>query len=305
MITKKRLMAIFTIILSIIMLSRVFGAEVNTYKPKYATTTANVNLRYQSSLNSVNVLQSVKKGTDVKIIGDQGSFFIVQLNNNKVGFLSKEYVTITSDKNIGKTFTSMTPKEYETKSNVNVRCGPSSSFKKVGSLKKGTIVTVFGVIDNFYVVIFEESKVGLIDRSLLEQSYENVDYNPNNLSKRDLVIYYINEARKENGLKELQDDTDLNRLATLKSEDMVKNNYFLHTSPTLGTPFEMIKNYGLTYNYAGENIAGNTSMKAAVDKWMDSESHKKNILSTNYTKIGVGVTKSDKYGYVIVALFTD
>lgn len=67
----------------------------------------------------------------------------------------------------------------------------------------------------------------------------------------------------------------------------------------------MLKNYGLTYNYAGENIAGNISMKAAVDKWLASESHKKNILSNKYTKIGVGVEKSDKYGYIIVAIFTD
>lgn len=288
MISKKKLMIIFTIFLSLIMVSRVLGATVNTYKPKYGYTTSNVNLRYQSALESGNIIESVKKGTDVKIIGDKDSFYIVQLSNNKVGFLSKEYVTISNNKTIGKVFTSMTPKEYETKSNVNVRIGPSSSFKKVGSLKKGEIVTVFGVIDNFYTVIFDDNKVGLIKRNLLEESFENVDYNPNNLSKRDLVIYYINEARKENGLLELKDTEDLNRLALLKAEDMVKNNYFLHTSPTYGTPFEMIKKYGLTYTVAGENIAGNTSMKSAVDKWLASESHKRNILSDKYTKIRCG-----------------
>ena len=67
----------------------------------------------------------------------------------------------------------------------------------------------------------------------------------------------------------------------------------------------MLKNYGLTYNYAGENIAGNTSMKDTVDKWMASESHKKNILSSKYKNIGVGVQKSPRYGYIIVAIFTD
>ncbi len=232
MITKKRLMVIFTIVLSLIMISKVIGAEVNTYKPKYGTVTSNVNLRYQSTLSSNNIIQSVKKGTDIKIIGDQNDFYIVQLNNNRVGFVSKDYVKITTDKSIGKSFTSITPKEYETKSNVNVRIGPSSTFKKIGSLKKGKIVTVFGAIGDFYTVIFDENKVGLIKKDLLEESYENIDYNPNNLSKQDLVIYYINEARKENGLKELTDTTDLNRIASLKAEDMVKNNYFLHTSPT-------------------------------------------------------------------------
>ena len=65
----------------------------------------------------------------------------------------------------------------------------------------------------------------------------------------------------------------------------------------------MIKNYGITYNFAGENLAGNISMKNAVDKWLASESHKKNILSEKYTEIGIGIAKSSKYGYVIVALF--
>lgn len=68
--------------------------------------------------------------------------------------------------------------------------------------------------------------------SLLEKSYANMDYNPGNLSQRDLVIYYINEERKKAGLSSLRDTTDLNRVALLKAEDMVKNNYFLHTSPT-------------------------------------------------------------------------
>ncbi len=299
-------MIIFSIILSLILVSNVIGANVQTYKPKYATTTENVNLRYQSSLNSNNILESVKKNTEVKIIGEQGDFYIVQLKNNKVGFLSKNYLNILNeDKTIGKTFSSITPKEYETTANVNVRIGPSSSFKKLKSVKKGTKVTVFGEIDNFYTVIFEQNKVGLISKDFLEESFENVDDNPNNLSKQDLVISYINEARKENGLSPLTDTSDLNRIAMLKAEDMVKNNYFLHTSPTYGTPFNMLKNYGLTYKYAGENIAGNTSMKNAVDKWLSSESHRKNILSKNYNHIGVGVEKSPKYGYVIVAIFTD
>ncbi|MBR1884662.1 MAG: hypothetical protein IJ809_07080 [Clostridia bacterium] len=51
-------------------------------------------------------------------------------------------------------------------------------------------------------------------------------------------------------------------------------------------------------------MLGNTSMKSAVDKWMASDSHKQNILSSKYKNIGVGVVKSEKYGYVIVAMFT-
>lgn len=237
MITKKKLMVVFTIILTMIMLSNVFSKSVQTFKPQYGTITSNVNLRYSSSLTSNNILESVKKGTVVKVIGSQSDFYIIQLNNNKVGFVSKDYVDIGENKTIGKVFSSITPVEYETTSNANVRIGPGSTFKKIKSIKKGTIVTVFGAIGNFYTVIFEDNKVGLISKDLLERSYENIDYNPNNLSKRDLVISIINEARKENGLESLKDTEDLNRIATLKAEDMVKKNYFLHTSPTYRNTF--------------------------------------------------------------------
>lgn len=92
-------------------------------------------------------------------------------------------------------------------------------------------------------------------------------------------------------------------IAQRKSNEMVEENYFLHTSPTYGTPFEMMKNFGITYKTAGENIAGNTTMKKVVDSWMNSETHRKNILSNSYNYIGIGVTKSERYGYIVSAMF--
>ena len=84
---------------------------------------------------------------------------------------------------------------------------------------------------------------------------------------------------------------------------MVKNSYFSHTSPTYGSPFKMMKTYGVNYKVAGENIAGNPSLQDAVKAWLNSATHKQNILSNSYNYIGIGIEKSDTYGYVISTMF--
>ena len=98
-------------------------------------------------------------------------------------------------------------------------------------------------------------------------------------------------------------DQTLTKAAQTKSDDMVKNNYFSHTSPTYGSPFKLIQDFGISYKVAGENIAGNPSIEDAIASFMKSESHKKNILSNAYNYVGIGVTKSKTYGNVIVLMF--
>ena len=72
--------------------------------------------------------------------------------------------------------------------------------------------------------------------------------------------------------------------------------YFSHTSPTYGTPFQMMKNFGITYRTAGENIArGQISPKAVVDAWMNSSGHRANILNSSFTHIGVGYAENGRY----------
>lgn len=110
------------------------------------------------------------------------------------------------------------------------------------------------------------------------------------------VIRLVNEIRVKNGLNELEADWELSRVARYKSQDMKDNNYFSHTSPVYGSPFEMIKHFGLSYKCAGENIAkGQTSPQAVVNAWMNSSGHRANILNKSYTKIGVGYVKSGNY----------
>lgn len=110
------------------------------------------------------------------------------------------------------------------------------------------------------------------------------------------VVRLVNEIRTENGLKPLSHHWELSRVARYKSQDMRDNRYFSHTSPVYGTPFQMIKDFGISYRRAGENIAhGYTTPQAVVNGWMNSSGHRANILDSRYTHIGVGYVASGHY----------
>lgn len=110
------------------------------------------------------------------------------------------------------------------------------------------------------------------------------------------VVRLVNEIRQQNGLKPLTANWELSRVARYKFQDMLDNRYFAHQSPTHGTPFQMIRNFGLTYRTAGENIAmGYRTPQAVVNAWMNSSGHRANILNASYTQIGVGYVAQGNY----------
>ena len=110
------------------------------------------------------------------------------------------------------------------------------------------------------------------------------------------VIRLVNALRQEHGLKPLSYDWELSRVARYKSQDMKDNRYFSHTSPVYGTPFQMIKSFGISYRSAGENIArGYATPQAVVNGWMNSSGHRANILNPDYTHIGVGYVSGGNY----------
>ena len=107
------------------------------------------------------------------------------------------------------------------------------------------------------------------------------------------VANLVNSERAAQGLTALQKDSRLAALAQQKAEDMAKNQYFSHTSPTYGSAFDMLKAAGYSYKTAGENIAmGQKSAASVMDGWMHSSGHRANILHTSYEKIGVGYAVS-------------
>ncbi|MBO8157747.1 MAG: SCP-like extracellular protein [Bacillaceae bacterium] len=110
------------------------------------------------------------------------------------------------------------------------------------------------------------------------------------------VIELTNYQRRERGLPDLKADPSLSKVAREKSMDMQANHYFSHTSPTYGSPFDMMRDFGITYRSAGENIAhGQRTAEQVVNAWMNSEGHRENILNPNFTHIGVGYNENGHY----------
>ena len=110
------------------------------------------------------------------------------------------------------------------------------------------------------------------------------------------VVRLVNIEREKNGLKPLTMNWELSRVARYKSQDMLDKGYFSHTSPTYGSPFNMLKNFGISYRTAGENIAkGYATPKAVVTGWMNSSGHRANILNSSFTQIGVGYVAKGNY----------
>lgn len=103
------------------------------------------------------------------------------------------------------------------------------------------------------------------------------------------VADLVNDERSSAGLSSLTMNAELCKVAQAKAEDMRDNNYFSHTSPTYGSPFEMMKQFGISYSAAGENIAkGQRSPESVMTAWMNSQGHRANILNSSYEQIGVG-----------------
>ncbi len=109
------------------------------------------------------------------------------------------------------------------------------------------------------------------------------------------IVTLVNKERAKAGLKALAVDNNLSKVARMKSEDMYKLKKMSHTG-TYGSPFDMMKRFGIKYRSAGENIArGYRTPKEVMKGWMSSPGHRANILNRKYTHIGVGHVASGNY----------
>lgn len=199
-----------------------------------------------------------------------------------------------------------------TASKLNVRNGPSTEYGIVGRLNEGEYIHIYAKIDDWYVVQTEKDIIGCVSTEYVQQANMAVESGAgeyigeitSSLTEDEKqILELINAQRTANGLNLLQIDDDLQNVARIKAQDMVDNNYFAHESPTYGSPFDMIKSNQITYKVAGENIAGNSDNEKAVDAWMNSESHRNNILNNGYNYTGIAVVSSTKYGKIFVQMF--
>lgn len=116
------------------------------------------------------------------------------------------------------------------------------------------------------------------------------------------MLDMVNNERVKQGLQPLKWHAQLASLAYTKSDDMVRNNYFSHTSPTYGSFYQMVRNAGIPYRQVGENIAMSRNVQSAFYQFMGSQGHRQNILSPHLTHIGIGIVQTQN-GIVVTQLF--
>jgi uncharacterized YkwD family protein len=223
---------------------------------------------------------------------------------------------------------------------LNVRQGPSSKFPIVCVLKKSATVKIFGKLGDWYAV-YEPVKgcVGAVSSKYIKITSTTAPKTttpkpttpkpttpaapttpstpktttpapgtgtttPAGISQDEqTLLNLVNKARSSAGVGPLAFDMGVVKTARLKAQDMVNNNYFSHQSPTYGSPFDMMRQFGVTFKTAGENIAGNQTVQAAFDAWMNSSGHKANILNGSFNYTGIGIVSSPTYGKILVQQF--
>ena len=210
-----------------------------------------------------------------------------------------------------------------TASKLNVRSGPGTGYSVVTTVDKNEYVRVFAGVGSWYIVQVEGDYIGAVSKKYIKPIYPTgsstnsggTSNNGNNsgtgtpststtLTADELETFnLINQQRINNGLPALKIDAEVQRVARIKAQDMVNNNYFSHNSPTYGTPFQMLNSFKVSYKTAGENIAGNSNNQAAVTAWMNSSGHRANILNGNFNYTGIGVVNGSKYGKIYVQMF--
>ena len=198
-----------------------------------------------------------------------------------------------------------------------------TSYNVITTVNKNEYIRVFAGVGEWYIFQTDSDYVGAVSRKYVRAIYPSSSGSSNsgtggssssgntssstetsNMNSDEKEVFdLINKQRTNNGLAALKNDSEVQRVARIKAQDMVDNNYFSHTSPTYGSPFDMLKSFKISYKTAGENIAGNSSNSSAVTAWMNSSGHKANILNSNFNYTGIGVVSSPKYGKMYVQLF--
>lgn len=220
------------------------------------------------SINT-DVLQTLDKNAQLDVISKVQDWYAVKLDNNNIGFIPENQVQpiVAEDKKGGAGVPSPTAETTPTPQTGPMDTSPETT---------------------------RDATPEIPSENTTAPSLTNDEQD---------MIRLVNEARKQNNLPALQVDMEVTNVARIKSQDMIDNNYFSHHSPTYGSPFDMMKDFGIEYVRAGENIAGNQSVQSAHDALMNSPGHRQNILSPDYTHIGIGIKNGGQYGKMFTQMF--
>lgn len=156
-----------------------------------------------------------------------------------------------------------------------------------------TLTAIISLLTHASYVYFTTGQVGVLGKSV-------------NIDVKSLALE-TNKIRKKNNLNELIIDARLSSAAQKKADDMIKNNYWSHNSPTGASPWDFINNSGFSYISAGENLAKNyPDIESLISAWMSSETHRKNILNSDFNSVGFAISDGvidTKITTIIVALY--
>ncbi len=138
----------------------------------------------------------------------------------------------------------------------------------------------------FFIAFFI---IGGLLLNLTENKYPSVLGISTDITSEQLLTL-LNQKRQENGLSVLSFSPELATAARNKANDMLLKNYWAHSSPDGKTPWDFLKDAGYNYVYAGENLArGFNTSEDVTNAWMESPTHRANVLSSNYSDVGFAV----------------
>jgi len=191
---------------------------------------------------------------------------------------------------------------------VNPRLKSDVSKSRIGSYLVTQTAGIEKGLNEIFGGVIEDSLTYL---TIKPGSRESI---PLNLDSRTLSIdetsetemfKRVNEERTKKGIRVLAWDSEIVPVARAHATDMWERSYFSHVSPDGKDVGDRLDNKGVTYNFAGENLAMAPNLIMAHNGLMNSEGHKANILEPEFSKVGIGVIDNGIYGKMFVQVFTD
>ncbi|WHH60883.1 CAP domain-containing protein [Petroclostridium sp. X23] len=250
--------------------------------------------------NDTPVIQTSDKNSTLDVVNKVEDWYAVKLPNKQIGFIPQNQCTpvVVEDNKTG-----ATPATPGTTPGTTVGTTPGRTNGTTPGTTPGTTGTTPKTTPKTTPGTTTGTTPGTT-QGTTPQIPDNTKNNSTTLTSQEQeMLRLVNEARSQNGVAPLTIDMELTNVARIKSQDMIDNNYFSHNSPTYGSPFDMMKDFGIEYVRAGENIAGNQTVQKAHEALMNSPGHRKNILSPDFTHIGLGIKSGGSYGNMFTQMF--
>lgn len=303
----KKFLLIIASFLLILSSSLAIHTEASSTKTYYVTA-SKVNVRSGAGTN-YKILGSLSKNTKITVNLKTSNGWYSFKYKGKKAYISGKYVATKMVNRV--TVLKASGTYYVTVNGLTVRAGAGTSYKKLGSLSKGSKISINGKASNGWYRFTYKGKKAYISKSYVSTkkpvtakksvSKYTIDSKHKTNAFEQELLKLINEKRKKAKLNTLTTDNRLNYLSRLKAIDIGKTNNHSHTSKTYGTPFQMLKNYGVSYKVAGENLAGYYATPSEVlTAWENSPGHRAILYDKRFTHFGVGYSQQ---GQVWTALF--